>query len=403
MKHDEGRIMMSYEEALDAILNSAVPRGAERVGLCDCLNRVLAQDVKADSDVPPFNKSAMDGYACRREDLARVLTVVDTIIAGREPKVGRINPGECARIMTGAIVPGGADCVVMQEDVEEVADDCVRCVSGVTADNICLAGEDLRAGDIPLRAGQLLRSRHIATLAMAGCDRPSVFARPSVGLVATGSELVEPGSAIAGARIRDCNSAQLVTQVQSVGAVPCAHGIVRDDEDAIEAAIRAAFESHDVVIITGGVSVGELDLVPEILTRCGCKIIVKGVAIKPGRPTLFGVTDDGTYCFGLPGNPLSAFVVFELLVKPFIYRLMGHEFQPLVIAARLGTTIRRKKTARLGVLPVTFVSVDTVVPVECHGAAHASALCTADGLLLVPVGTSVLEQGTTVNVRLLRT
>jgi molybdopterin molybdotransferase len=391
--------MIPFDEALAAILDVAVPGGVERVGLGDSLNRILAEDVVSDSDVPPFDKAAMDGYACRRADLARELTVVDTIVAGRMPTVTRLGPAQCARIMTGGVVPAGADCVVMQEDIEETGAGRVRCLSGRTAGNICLAGEDVRAGDTVLERGRRLRSQHVATLAMAGCAGPLVYVRPTVGIIATGSELVAPHERIAGARIRDCNSAQLVLQVLATGAQPHPYGIVSDEPGRLDTAIRTALKSHHVVVITGGVSVGEFDLVPGILARWGCRLVIQNIAIKPGRPTLFGVTQDGTYCFGLPGNPLSAFVVFELLVKPFIYRLMGHAFEPPTVAARLGATYSRKKTARMSVVPVAFSEPGTVVPVECHGAAHVSALCNADALLCVAVGAATLEKGTPVNVR----
>ncbi len=395
--------MITYECAVARIRRAAVTLGSESVTLRAALQRVLAQDVLADTPVPPFDRAAMDGYACRRADLHQALRVVATIHAGTLPTVHRIRPGHCVKIMTGAIVPPGAECVIMREFVRVLDEHTVQFTGRTTAPNMCRAGEDIRKGAVVLRAGTLLKAPHIATLATLGCTRPRVYRRARVGILATGSELVPPGHAIHGAAIRDSNSEQLMAQVAAVGARPRHYGIVKDTASNIAARIRMAMRASDLLLITGGVSVGDLDLVPDILKTLGFTFVCETVAIKPGKPMLFGQHINGKYCCGLPGNPVSTFAVFELLLKPFLYKLMGHDYRPPVIKAVLGARLRRKNTARREAIPVTFTKAGTIMPVDYHSSAHISSLCEADGLVFFPVGVSALNKGAALAVHLLAT
>ncbi|MHC4574152.1 MAG: molybdopterin molybdotransferase MoeA, partial [Planctomycetota bacterium] len=183
--------MLTFDQGLEMVLGSARELGAERVDIAHALNRVLAEDVTSDMDMPPFNKAVMDGYACRREDLGNELLVIETVPAGA-PAQKSVGPNQCAKIMTGAAVPQGADCVIMKEFVETLGENTVRFVSENAAANICLQGEDAKAGDVVLRRGTLLRPQHIAVLASVGCVQPVAARRPRVGVIATGDELVEP-------------------------------------------------------------------------------------------------------------------------------------------------------------------------------------------------------------------
>lgn len=395
--------MISFDCALARIRQAAVTLGTEHVTLRTALQRVLAWDVLAGTNMPPFDKSAMDGYACRRADLHNALRVIATIHAGALPAVRRIGPGQCAKIMTGAMVPAGADCVIMREFVRVLDDHTIRFTGRATAAHICRAGEDIRKGAVVLRAGTLLKAPHIATLAMLGCTRPRVYRRARVGILATGSELVPPSHAIRGAAIRDSNSHQLMAQVAAVGGVPRHYGIVKDAENEIAARIRTALRASDLLLICGGVSVGDLDLVPGILKTLGFTLVCETVAMKPGKPVIFGTHASGKFCCGLPGNPVSTFAVFELLLKPFLYKLMGHDYQPPVIKAVLGARLQRKNTERREAIPVTFTNTGTVVPVEYHSSAHISSFCMADGLVFFPVGVRTLKKGAALVVHLLAT
>jgi molybdopterin molybdotransferase len=391
--------MLRFEEALEIVLNSARALGAERVGLADAAGRVLAENVESDMDIPPFNKSAMDGYACRRCDLANDLTVIETIPAGHTP-TRSVGPNECSKIMTGGVVPEGADCVVMREYIETRHQNVIRFVGENTKDNICLKGEDIKAGDVVLRKGTLLKPQNIAVLASVGQARPLVSKMPRVGIIATGSELVDPGSVPKPSQIRNSNSCQLAAQAGRVGVPVTDYGITADTKEAIDDMFRKVAAANDVVILSGGVSVGDFDFVPDILRRNNIELLFEGIAVKPGKPSVFGVSDD-VYCFGLPGNPMSTYVQFEILIRPFLYRLMGREHARYDTRMPLEEDIKRKKTERQAWLPVAITDAGTVKLVEYHGSAHISSLCPADGLISIDVGVAVLGKGTVVPVRMI--
>lgn len=397
--------MLLFEDALRIVLDSARGRPRERVDIGQAANRVLAEDVGSDMDIPPFNKSAMDGYACRRADLARELTVVETIPAGYRPTKS-VGPAQCAKIMTGGMVPEGADCVLMKEYVETVSENTIRFVGKHTADNICRKAEDVSAGQVVLTKGTVLKPHHIAVLASVGHTRPMVSRRPRVGIMATGSELVEPASRPELSQIRNSNSVQLAAQAKAMGIPATDYGIAEDTEAAIDAMFRKAAEENDVVIISGGVSVGDFDLVPAVLKRNKVRLLFESIAVKPGKPSVYGVSDSSgkseiVYCFGLPGNPMSTFVQFEILIKPFLYKLMGHEYKYPNIQMPLAELIERKNTDRQVWFPVAITDAGTVRLIEYHGSAHISSLCDADGLIRVDVGVARLEKGTLVQVRLI--
>lgn len=389
--------MISFEEAYGIVMSCVRQTGSECVDITHALHRILAEDVKADTDMPPFNKSAMDGYACRRQDLRNELTVVETVQAGRTPKKS-IGRNECAEIMTGAMVPEGADCVVMVEFTEQPTVNTIRFTGKETSNNICCKGEDIRQGDIVLHRGERIMGQHVALLATVGCVKPCVAHRPKVGIIATGDELVEPGAKPGNSQIRNSNSYQLCAQVASAGGMPEYYGIARDTGESIDSMVRTAAAENDVMIISGGVSVGKLDLVPGILRKNEFELLFEKIAIKPGMPTVFGRSDK-MFCFGLPGNPVSTFVLFELLVKPFLYKMMGHDFRPFSVPMRLEKTISRKKTKRAAWIPVATDDTGGVVPVEYHGSAHIRALCDTDGLICVPAGVGEIAEGTIVDVR----
>ena len=379
------------------MISSARQLGSERVELGRAFNRALAEDVVCDTDMPPFNKSVMDGFACRRADLRNELTVVETIPAGVMPEktIGR---NQCAKIMTGAVVPEGADCVIMIEHTEAVARNRIRFIGKDTDTNIAARGEDVKKGDVILRAGVLLKAQHIAVLASCGCARPLVTIAPRVGIIATGDELVEPDQKPTPYQIRNSNSLQLAAQVAGASAIPTNYGIVADTKEKISAVLKKAMAENDVVIISAGVSVGDYDLVRDILKENGVKILFESVAVKPGRPTVFGVSDKA-FCFGLPGNPVSGFVMFELLVKPFLYKMMGHDFKPTSSRGQLEKTITRKAIERDSWLPVVLRENGKISALEYHGSAHINALCEADGFFCVPAGVTEIKEGTTVAVR----
>lgn len=391
--------MIELKEALQIVLNSARPLGSERVDLAEALGRVPAEDIASDIDMPPFDKATVDGFACRRADLGNDLAVIETIPAGATP-TKTIGPGQCARIMTGAAVPRGSDCVVMIEQTQAVSENMVRFTGSQTADHISRKAQDIHSGQIVLRKGACIRPSHIAVLASVGCVRPPVAVRPRVAVLAGGDELVEPSAKPGPFQIRNSNSAQLIAQLQAMGITARDYGIMKDVAGEIDRVLRAALAENDIVLVSGGVSVGDFDLVPGILRQNKVRLLFDKIAVQPGKPTVFGLAEDA-WCFGLPGNPVSTFVVFELLVKPFLYKLMGRDYSPKCVRMRLDETIRRKNTDRQSWIPVRITSDDTVRPVKYHGSGHVLALCEADGLISLEIGVASLPQGTPILVRLL--
>jgi molybdopterin molybdotransferase len=391
--------MIRLDDALQLVLGSARPLGHERVELRDALNRVLAEDIAADMDMPPFDKALVDGYACRRADLAEKLGVVETIPAGIAP-TKTIGRGQCAKIMTGAAVPPGADCVIMLEQTEAAGENTIRFTGNGACDHISRKAEDIRAGRVILKKGSRIGAPHVAALASAGCVRPLVAKKPAVAVLASGSELVSTATKPGLAQIRNSNGPQLIAQLEAIGMKARDYGIIKDVAADIDRTLKAALAENDVVIVSGGVSVGDFDLVPAVLRQNHVELLFEKMAVKPGKPTIFGRLGQ-TYCFGLPGNPVATFVVFELLVKPFLYRLMGHDYAPMVVQMSLDERVTRKDTDRQSWIPVKRTGTTTVRPVKYHGSAHIVALCEADGLVSLDIGVAHIAEAAPVCVRLL--
>jgi molybdopterin molybdotransferase len=389
--------MISFENAFEIMMKYAPTLPEETTDLFEAAGRILAVDVRSDTDMPPFDKSAMDGYASRREDLGNILRIVEEIPAGKAPEK-KIGKNQCSRIMTGAKVPQGADCVVMIEYTKNPTNDTMQFLGNNTENNICYKGEDIKKGDIVLQKGIIIKPQDIAVLATVGCATPPVYTRPRVGIVATGDELVEPDAVPGETQIRNSNSWQIYSQAKTMGAVPIYYGVAKDTRKALDEKIKKACAECNVLLLSGGVSMGDFDLVPEVLRENGFETVFHRVGIKPGRPTLFCVSEN-VFCFGLPGNPVSTFVTFEMFVKPFLYKMMGHEFCPWVVPMNLEEGIRRKKTERRSFLPVKRTSRGGVVPVDYHGSAHLNSLCGADGIVTVPEGVAEIPKGDKVDVR----
>lgn len=388
-----------FDEAYRIVMESAVYLGGETAPLDGACGSVLADDITSDIDMPPFDKSAMDGYACRKADLGQPIEIIETIPAGRAPskKIGR---SQCSKIMTGGVVPKGADCVVMIEHTE-LRDGKVVVTKKSNAFNICMRGEDVMAGDTVLRKGTVITPAEVAVLAAVGCDVVPVARRPRIGIITTGSELVPPSSKPLPAQIRDSNSTQLQSQVASAGCVPVPLGIVEDSPEAIGAVIEREMGRIDVFLLSGGVSMGEFDHVPGVLEEKGFDLLFEKVAMKPGKPTVFGRHGD-TFAFGLPGNPVSVFVVFELFVRPFCYRLMGSDGGAVTVTAKLSEPVSRRKSDRIAHIPVRFDEEGRASAIEYHGSAHIHAYALAEGFIAIPAGIKEIKAGETVSVKLTR-
>ncbi|MFC2111672.1 gephyrin-like molybdotransferase Glp [Bacteroidota bacterium] len=389
--------MIQYQEALDLIKSNAHILNSEKVDLSLANKRILAEDVYYDQDIPPFDKSAMDGYACRNEDIGNELRIIETIYAGQQP-LHPIRKNECSKIMTGAVIPSGADCVFISEVAKQTADDRVICTSQKTLPNICYEGEDVKKGDLALPVHTLISSKHIPVLAGAGVHQPMVFCQPGISVFATGNELVEPGAKPLPHQIRNSNSYQMMAQSDNMGIKAIYQGIIKDDEKETEQKILKALTESDLVILSGGVSMGDSDYIPDILKKIEFDIILSESAIQPGKPIIFAKKED-QYCFGLAGNPVSSFVQFELYVKPFIYSMMGYEFTPPSNRAILSKNYYRKRVDRLKLIPAMLNEKNEATLVEFHGSAHIAALQSANCLVEIPLGVSGIKKGDKVNVR----
>lgn len=392
--------MIKFEHAIDIVKQNIVLLGTEEVDIKESLNRVLRQDVLSDLNMPPFDKSAMDGYACRMSDITNELEVIQTIPAGFTPTKA-IGENQCAKIMTGAKIPEGADCVIIVEDVEEISDNKIRYKKDKTSSNICYLGEDVVTGQKLVEAGTRITSKQIGAMALSGCVKPVVSVKPKIGIIATGDEIVEPHLIPRDSQIRNSNASQLYAQSLQFGCGPIYYGIVEDTKEAITNAVEKAKEENDVVLLTGGVSMGDFDLVPGILKETGFELFFQKVAVQPGKPTVFGRAND-TFVFGLPGNPVSSFIIFEVIVKELLTGMLGLKNYAAIVKAALSKDVRRKKNERLAWLPAKFLPNGLVEKIEYHGSAHITSLTEADGLIFVPAGLYELKKGMKIDVRQLQ-
>ena len=423
--------LLHPDEALALVEAVSLEPQTELVPLQGALGRALAEEVLAPEDSPPFPKAAMDGFAVSSADPGPSWRLAATLAAGDAP-VRPLARGECAKIMTGAMLPPGADRVIRVEYTREQGG-TVQLLREETARNVIGRGENLRKGD-PVLGPRLLGPQDIGVLASLGMAEVKVAAVPEVGVLATGSELRDPGESLAAGQIYNSNGLQTCAQVSASGGRPRYYGIVRDEPAVLRQAVDRALDECDLILLSGGVSMGELDYVPAVLRECGAQILFHKMAIKPGKPTLFARRERGegpqlggqgrqggppqpggsqlggpplqgplprpAVVFGLPGNPVSAFVIFEVFVRPLLYRLLGLRYQARTVRAQLAGTVRRRDAERVELRPVRLQD-GQVRTLDYHGSSHLNALSGADALLRLEAGVERLEEGSWVDVRLL--
>ena len=386
--------LLTFEEAQRLILERARPLPAERVRLEDAAGRVLAATATALVDLPPFPSSAMDGYAVRALDTPGVLPVVARIAAGR-PAPRELRPGEAMAIATGGVVPDGADAVIPIEYVVE-RDNGVEIPEPVPpGDNVRPRGGDLRAGDAVVERGRVLGPAQLGALAAAGVAEVACGPRPRASVVTTGTELRSPGEELGPGEVYEANGLILAAQLRSAGALPERLAVVADDEEAHREALGRALES-EVLVTSGGVSVGPHDLVRRIEAELGVEEVFWRVAVKPGKPVSFGVRGR-TLVFGLPGNPVSSLVGFELFVRPALLALQGHadplpRFEPgrLAAAAKRNDARDQLVRARSRGGEDGAVLLEPLAGQESHMIARAAS---ANALVLLPRGEGELPAG----------
>jgi putative molybdopterin biosynthesis protein len=406
------RELATLEKAAKTIRNHFEPKplGVEKIPLLQAWERVLAEDVTAALDIPPFNRSTVDGYAVKAEDTYGAeenkpvnLKVCGVVNVGEPPKVD-VKQGFAAQIVTGAPIPTGADAVVMFEDTESKDDGLKVYVAAAKDENVMKAGSDIRTGEVLMRKGQLLGSREIGVLAAIGLSKVRVFCIPSVAVLSTGAEITEPGKQLSSCKVYDINAYSLSAAVQESGGNPVYLGVFPDDMIEMQKALKRALASADMVVTSGGVSVGPKDVMPKVLNSLGKPgIVVCGIAIKPGKPTTVAVFDD-KMVFSLPGHPTSALLVFHLLARPIIQALARRtpsKAQSVKVFAR--TRMFPAKGRR------TFVMVKLeqdsknrlfAEPVETGLSGAITTLAKADGYVEIPEDQQFIDAGEEVVVQL---
>ncbi|MCQ9207810.1 MAG: molybdopterin molybdotransferase MoeA [Omnitrophica bacterium] len=410
--------MIRVKQALTIILKSIRPLGREQVDLSNGLDRIISFDVRAKCKLPPFDNSAMDGYALRAKDTKgaskvepRVLQVIEDVPAGYTAK-NKIRDNQAIRIMTGAAFPSGADSVVMVEFTKRVKRNKKSYPEEVEiyketklSENVRRAGEDVKKGQRVLSRGCILRPQELGMLAALGINRIDVAKRPRVGILATGDELVPVQGKLGKGKIRNSNSFILRAQISKCGGIPIDLGIARDKRRELRSKITTGLKKKlDLLLVLGGISVGDYDLVKDVLFELGMKMKFWRVAMRPGKPLAFGFIK-GIPVFGLPGNPVSSTISFEEFVRPALLKMQGAKnlFRPRVWAT-LTEDLQKKKNLRYFIRAKVKIKNGKfyVSSTGAQGSGIINSLVLADGIIVAPEGLELLKQGQMISVQLLR-
>ena len=397
--------MITVDQALSILLDQVQTLGSESVAIEQAHRRILAEDVRADMDLPPFDRARMDGYAVRSSDVSTSpvkLRVIGEIAAGAQVE-HRVNAGEAVKIFTGAPVPGGADAV-QKVEVTRANGHMVEVLEPVTPGQfITLHASEVAAGEVVAETGREIGPAEMAVLASFGYASVRVGRRPRVAVISTGSELVEVSSKPSGAQIRNSNSYTLAAYAERAGAMVDVLGIVEDTPEATRAALIRAADNHDIVITSGGVSMGDYDLVKAALKDIGAEIYFDRVIIRPGKPIVFARRSE-TYFFGLPGNPVSTSVTFNVFVRPAIRKMQGETSPaPAMVSAQLSRTVK-DSSSRRSYLPGRLLIKEgraMVEPLKWGGSSDFVAFMQANALIVVREDVHQIEEGGFVDVLLL--
>jgi len=395
------------DDALKIILSHVKPVGVETLKFDRTFGRVLAEDVVSKVDIPPFDRSAMDGYAVRTSDTFGAseskpvrLHVVGSIAIGSSTKL-RVGKGEAAKIMTGAPMPAGANAVVMVENTRVAGEKIDVHISLTPGKHISMRGEDVKKGDIVLKRGRKLRPQDVGMLGSLNKLYVKVSRKPRVAILATGGELKQPGRKLGKAEITDINSYSLAAAVSNCGGQPDRLGTVRDVKALIKRAILRASD-HDMVLLSGGSSVGERDLVPDAIANLG-KILFHGVAIRPGGPTAFGIVK-GKPIFALAGFPVSSLVAFDMLARPALRAMQGlpaDRGYPRVKAKLTREVISTGGRANVLRIKLRYASGELLAdPISITGSGMLSSMTDANGFVVIPKNVKGLKEGAEVEVEL---
>ena len=394
--------LIDADEAAALVLEHTPVLGIEKVALAHCVGRVLAEDLIAPASLPAFSASAVDGYAVRAADAGKQLQVVGESAAGR-PFAGKVAPGCAVRILTGGVLPDGADCVVMVEDVEEQGDIVTVPTSLKSGVNFHPPGADLRAGERVLRAGQQLGPAELGLAAALGFPRLPLVRRPRVALLSTGDELIDVGGKPVRGQIVDSNRWALLAALRDAGTEVKSLGIGPDEPDSLRKLVVDALREVDVLVTSGGVSVGTHDLIKPLFDSMGT-VHIGRVKLKPGKPFTFATLPEGKLAFGLPGFPVSSLVTFEVFVRPALRKMQGFaQLQRPTLPVRLGYDAR-PTADRTEYQRVTLRREGLELVAETTGSQSSSRLMSLAGahaLVRIPPGDQGIKAGTTVEAMIL--
>ncbi len=396
--------MISVNEAVDIALNQSSILGTDTISILEAKGHILAEDIYSDIDMPPFDKSAMDGYALKCGDVKNVptiLEVVGMIPAGVYPEFV-IKSGCAAKIMTGAPLPGGADGVQMVEKTVALDNGSVKILESVSPEmHVAKKGEIIRTNDKVITRGSYISSAMVGVLATVGREQVRIFKPPQVGILVTGDELVEVSRKPEPGQIRNSNGYVLYNQVRECGASPELFSIASDNVEELSKKIDSGLK-NDVLLISGGMSMGELDFVKDICEKLGVQIYYNKVNIKPGKPTLFGRRNN-SLVFGLPGNPVSASTVFEIIVRPAIRKIMGfRQFHNLKVKAKIDRYFV-SSTKRESCLSARTFLVNNeffTSPLPSKGSADFMAFANSNSFIHIPGEVNEYKKGQAVDVTL---
>ena len=369
---------------------SGIRTGGEMIAAREAFGRVTLSDQRSRLDLPPFDKSAMDGYAALANDERDEYRVVETIAAGQVGKA-RLSPGTVVKIMTGAAVPDGTGRVIIVEHAEERGE-FIQVHKHDHAANICRKSEDVKAGDLIVAAGTALGAVEIANLISCGVTSVEVARRVRMAVISTGGEIVDTPDELAPGKIMNSNGPMLAALGKMSGIDVVSEHTVPDESGATEQAVRGAMGEADLVVLSGGVSAGEFDCVLEALSDVGLKVHFSRLAVQPGKPTVFATAGEKVV-FGLPGNPVPVFLMFHLFVLRAVAHLTGRAPGMRMFRLRLASDYTRKKAERYAFMPAGLTENGEVEPMAYHGSAHLAALLRADGFFAVPIGVSQLRKG----------
>jgi len=388
--------MLHPDKALEIVYQIKSSSETDVIPINSGLGRIMPKPLISPEEYPPFAKSAMDGYAVQKEDIRKKYRILETIAAGETPSQ-KILPGTCSKIMTGAMIPEGADKVIRVEFTEE-KDGFMLLNTEEPYENIIRKGENLKIGD-PVLTPRILKPQDIGILAALGIAEIEVSLPPRIGIITTGSELVNPGGKLGPGQIFNSNGYQLMSQV-TASACPCKYyGVIEDEPGHLDEIVGKALDECDFLLLSGGVSMGEFDFVPKAVEKNGGEIRFHHLAIKPGKPTLFA--QKGNKCiFGMPGNPVSTFIIFEIMVKPALYKWMGLQWKPQKFYGTLEKSFKRRDAARVEFRPVIY-NGRTIITLKYHGSAHLNALGDANALIRIEQGIKEIAEGTELDVRLI--